>query len=149
MDSTQQTVGETRFLKLRWTLGVICILGLMVIFIGQKQSVASWLGIVNPSWAFFIDKVTRYLLNDLFMIGLIGALFFQKKYILFALVVQIGGTFLLLGPYLWLKLVLHADNGPLVSFLHRIIVNPLLLILLLPAYYIQRQQTVGSRKEIL
>ena len=49
--------------------------------------------------------------------------------------VQLAGLVFILVPYLVLKLGFDAGNGPLVSFLHRLVLNPTLLLLLIPAFY--------------
>jgi exosortase F-associated protein len=73
------------------------------------------------------------------MIGLIYALFNRKQFILFAFLVQAFGLVFILTPYFILKLYFHAGNGPLISFLHRLILNPTLMILLIPAFWLQLQ----------
>lgn len=85
-----------------------------------------------------INRTIRFLLNDLFALGLIYALFVQRKYLLFAIWVQLAGVFLFLIPYFIIKLNYPSYNGPLINYLHRLILNPTLLLLLIPAFYYQR-----------
>jgi exosortase F-associated protein len=80
-------------------------------------------------------------LNDAFTIGLIYALFVEKKYVIFSLYVQLAGVVLFLLPYYVLKIYFPTYNGPLISFLHRLILNPVLLMLLIPAFYYQRRRS--------
>ena len=71
------------------------------------------------------------------MIGLIFAIFYKRKYVWFAFGVQVFGFLVVLIPYFVLKLYFHAGNGPMVSFLHRLILNPTLMVLLIPAFWLQ------------
>jgi exosortase F-associated protein len=89
---------------------------------------------------FLINRTIRFLANDFLMVGLIYALFRERKYVVFALWVQIAGLVFFLIPYFILKLRFPMYNGPLISYLHRLIMNPTLLLLLIPAFYYQRSQ---------
>ena len=126
-------------LVLRYLIGLISICGLLAVFIFQGIDVASLLGSDASKIArFIINRTIRFLLNDLFAIGLIYALFAERKYIIFSLWVQLAGIFLFLIPYFILKLNFPSYNGPLINYLHRLILNPTLLLLLIPAFYYQR-----------
>ena len=87
---------------------------------------------------FVLKKIVRFLINDFLMIGVIYGIFKTKDAIKVALIVQLFGFVFLLTPYILIKLYIGGYNGPLVSFLHRLVLNPLLLILLIPALYFQR-----------
>jgi exosortase F-associated protein len=117
-----------------------CGLGLLVIFLFQKINYAAGIGIEGETAVFIVNKSLRFLANDFLMIGLIYALFQERKYVIFALWVQLVGFVVILIPYFLLKLVFHTGNGPLVSFLHRLVLNPMLLMLLIPAFYYQRSK---------
>jgi exosortase F-associated protein len=71
---------------------------------------------------------------------LIYGLFQERKYVLFAIGVQLAGLLFVLLPYFILKFQYPAYNGPLISFLHRLVLNPLLMLLLIPAFYLQREK---------
>jgi exosortase F-associated protein len=117
----------------------------MMVFIFQKLDVATLLDIGSRSIdRFLINRTVRFLLNDVFAIGLIYALFKERKYVVFSLWVQLAGVVFFLIPYFILKLYLPSYNGPLISFLHRLILNPTLLLLLIPAFYYQKSLT-GNR----
>lgn len=92
----------------------------------------------NPA-RFILNRSIRFVLNDVLAIGLIFALFYERKYVIFAMVAQLMGMFLFLIPYFILKVNYPGYNGPLISFLHRLILNPTLLLLLIPAFYFQKQ----------
>ncbi len=126
---------------LRWRLiiGILSVSGMVAVFLFQRIDVASMLGVGGPPiYKFLINRTIRFLLNDAFAIGLIYALFEKKKYIIFSLYVQLVGVVLFLIPYFILKVYLPTYNGPMISFLHRLILNPTLLLLLIPAFYYQR-----------
>lgn len=123
----------------RVVIGLLCLTGLAVVFLFQQIDAASLLGDGMKSvHRFIINRTVRFLLNDLFAIGLIYAIFNERKYVVFAVWVQLAGLVAFLFPYFILKLNFPRYNGPLISFLHRMIVNPLLLLLLIPAFYYQR-----------
>lgn len=124
----------------RILIGIICVSGLVTVFLFQQFDIAGLIGVHEKVSRFFVNRTIRFLLNDALALGLIYALFRERKYVVFALYVQIAGTFLFLVPYFILKIYLPRYNGPLISFLHRLILNPTLLMLLIPAFYYQRQQ---------
>ena len=126
----------------RIVIGVVCVAGLVVVFLFQGLDLAGLLGFGSSAiHKFFINRTFRFLLNDAFTIGLIYALFQERKYVVFSLYVQVVGMFLFLFPYFVLKIYWPRYNGPLISFLHRLILNPTLLMLLIPAFYYQRKKT--------
>jgi exosortase F-associated protein len=123
----------------RIVVGNVSISGLITVFLFQQFDVAGLIGLQEKLGRFFINRTIRFLLNDALALGLIYSLFRERKYVIFALYVQIAGVLLFLIPYFILKIYLPRYNGPLISFLHRIIMNPTLLMLLIPAFYYQRQ----------
>jgi exosortase F-associated protein len=126
----------------RWLIGVVCTAGLVLVFLFQRLDVAGALHLATvPVHKFLINRTVRFLLNDLLAIGLLYALFYERKYVVFALWIQLAGTALFLVPYFVLKLYFPSYNGPLISYLHRLILNPTLLLLLIPAFYYQRSRS--------
>jgi exosortase F-associated protein len=122
----------------------LSILALTAIFLFQGFNFAKLIipdiGLMSKIFVFNTNKAIRFILNDIFSIMLIYALFKERRYVMFACLVQIVGMVCILFPYLILKTYYPAYNGPLISYLHRLVVNPLLLILLIPAFYYQRMQ---------
>lgn len=121
----------------RVLIGFVSVLGLLMFFLFQRVNVAGWIGVDGKTSAFLFNKTFRFIWNDVLMIGVINALFGQKRFVYFALMVQLFGILFVLLPYFVLKLYFHADNGPLISFLHRLVLNPTLMILLIPAFWLQ------------
>lgn len=123
----------------RVVIGILSVAGLVTVFLFQQFDIAALIGVDEKIVRFFINRIIRFFLNDTFALGLIYALFRERKYVIFALYVQVAGVFFFLLPYFILKIYFPAYNGPLISFLHRLILNPTLLMLLIPAFYYQRQ----------
>lgn len=119
----------------RLLIGIISIVGLALVFLFQKTNVAELLGFANGTFRdFVINRSTRFLLNDLFALGIVYALFPERKFVMFAVYVQLFGFLFFLIPYFLLRYNTEW-NGPLLNFLHRIILNPILVLLLIPAFY--------------
>jgi exosortase F-associated protein len=124
----------------RIVLLVLCAAGLVFTFIFQRFDTATYFNLADaPIHKFIINRTMRFFLNDIFAIGLIYALFPEKKYVIFSIYVQVVGIFLFLIPYFILKIYWPSYNGPLINFLHRLILNPILLLLLIPAFYYQQR----------
>jgi exosortase F-associated protein len=124
----------------RWIVGITSGIALVLFFMFQRIDISNFLGIANRTTAFIVNKTLRFVVNDVLMVGVIYALFSQKRFVYFALFVQVAGVVFLLVPYFILKLYFHADNGPLVSFLHRLVLNPTLMMLLIPAFWLQSRK---------
>ena len=129
----------------RVAVGVFCVAGLVAVFLFQRWDVAGLIGIETNINKFLLNRAIRFLLNDVLTIGLIYALFAERKYVIFAVYVQLAGVILFLLPYFILKVYFPSYNGPLISFLHRLIVNPTLLLLLIPAFYYQKTQNAATK----
>lgn len=123
----------------------LSLIGLAAVFLFQSANISGKLGFESSLAQFLINKSIRFLLNDMLVILLIYALFWNKKYLTFSVYVQLAGTVLFLLPYFILKVYYPAYNGPLISFLHRLIINPVLLILLIPAFYHQEYLALKNR----
>lgn len=97
-----------------------------------------------PTVPFVVNKVLRYLLNDLFSIAIIYGLFFEKKYARFAMFVMFFGLFVLVPAYLILFLSQPAGFSSMLSHLHRVVMNPVLMMLLIPAFFYQRKMQAAQ-----
>ncbi len=125
----------------RILIGVFSVAGLVLIFLFQRVDVATSLGVESGMWKFIVNRSIRFILNDVLAILLIYALFVERKYVLFAVGVQVFGMVFVLIPYFLLKFQLPGYNGPLISFLHRLVLNPTLILLLIPAFYYQKKNS--------
>jgi exosortase F-associated protein len=101
---------------------------------------------VDP-WAFSFNKVFRYLSNDFFAILLISALFPESKYYRFALWVLLLGLVLLVPLYIYLYLKQPAGFSSMVSHLHRMVMNPVLMLLLIPSFFYQKKLGKANQNE--
>lgn len=95
--------------------------------------------------AFIVNKAGRYLCNDLFSIAIIYGIFHERKYARFAVYVMLFGLFVLLPIYLSLYLLRPEGFSSMLSHLHRVVMNPVLMMLLIPAFAAQRR---GGREEV-
>jgi exosortase F-associated protein len=128
--------------RLTWRIvaGTVSVIGLLVVYLFQYVDVYHYMFRYNdnPAYAFIVNRSIRYLINDACMISLIYALFNERKYVLFGVFIQFVGIVLFLTPYFIIKFKFPFYNGPLISFLHRLVINPLLMILLIPAIFYQK-----------
>jgi exosortase F-associated protein len=128
--------------EIRFGVAALSIAGLLMVFLYQRFDVAHLVfHEISRTTAFIINRTIRFLVNDLFALGLIYALFPIRRYVTFAVAVQLVGVVLFLVPYFILKIYHPSYNGPLINFIHRLILNPILLLLLIPAFYYQRNVT--------
>lgn len=102
--------------------------------------------VVNP-WSFSLNKVFRYLLNDLFAMAIIGALFPDRNYVRFAFAVLLFGLLVLVPSYIALYLAQPVGFSSLVGHLHRLVMNPILMMLLIPAFFYQRKLKEEADRE--
>jgi exosortase F-associated protein len=138
--------------KKRTLLALLSTGALLLIFVLQRFHygffVMDLLGMstqVNPEkgLALVLNKLFRFLLNDFFALLLLYAIFYERKYVLFGLMVQVFGLVVFLIPYLYLA-TQYDFPRPLTSYLHRIVMNPTLLMLLIPTLLYQRSRQQSS-----
>ncbi|MEQ8424779.1 MAG: exosortase F system-associated protein [Cyclobacteriaceae bacterium] len=126
----------------RIIIGALSVIGLVVIFLFQQTDLAGSLGLgMSDINRFIFNRTVRFLLNDGLTIALIYAIFVERKYVLVSFYVQVAGLIFILIPYFILKTHYPLYNGPLINFIHRLVLNPLLLMLLIPAFYYQQHNS--------
>lgn len=132
----------------KYSLGLLAILMLVVMYMLQRTNYCELLyGIIDidlPSAnaQFIFNRTLRFLINDLSVILLIYVIFESRGLVKIAFFVQLFGLFVVLPLYFYFKLTLEGTSeisSPLLSFIHRIIVNPILMLLLIPAFYYQKR----------
>lgn len=127
----------------------VSILVLIAVYVLQRFSYAHALNsllpdslqIVNPNSVFIINKTVRLILNDAASVCLIYALFPGRNYLRVAFYLLLVELFVILPIYFVIKLNLEGDSeisSPLLSQIHRLIVNPLLMFLLMFGFLYQR-----------
>jgi exosortase F-associated protein len=122
------------------------IAGVMCTYLLQDMEFAAALGLSERA-EFVVRKAFRVALNDLFMLVLVGAWFRDKSVTRLAILIQLIDGLILLPIYLVVKLHFEGASEvsmPLLSQFHRIIVNPTLMLLLIPAVYFQRAKQKRS-----
>jgi len=91
----------------------------------------------------FIDIALRYLLNGLISLGVIYLLFQKKILVLFSIKLYLI-LFVLLTTFYFLLLNTEFSSGYLLAFYaRRLLIHPVILIALLPAFYFQYKLKKG------
>jgi exosortase F-associated protein len=139
----------------RYILIAVSLSMLLVVFIFQRFNFAEVINHVvpqvveirNPNGVFILNKTLRLVLNDFACMILIFALFSTRKYVRAAFYLFLLELLVLLPIYFLLKLTLEGDSelsSPLLSHIHRLIVNPLLMFLLIAGFIYQRLKVEKS-----
>jgi exosortase F-associated protein len=135
----------------KYLLSATSLCALVLVYLFQRESFAGLINMilpatwqmVNPNLIFAVNKTSRLVLNDLACIVLIYAVFRKPVYLRAAFYLFLIELLVLLPVYLVLKLSLEGDSeisSPLLSQIHRLIVNPLLMFLLMAGFIFQRLQ---------
>jgi exosortase F-associated protein len=96
---------------------------------------------VHPFGIFILNKTVRMVINDLACFVMIWALFEQKKYLRLAWYLFLIELLVILPLYFAVKLTVEGDSeisSPLLSQIHRLIVNPVLMFLLIFGFTYQK-----------
>ncbi len=128
----------------RWMLGFLAICLMTLVYIFQRK----WLWFPEIPFTdqvkylpFIMNRLSRLIINDSLCLLLFIAIFNRKAELKLASWVFVIELMLVLPFYLTLKLLLEGDaeiSTPLLSFIHRLIVNPLLMMILLSGLLYQR-----------
>jgi len=126
----------------------LALAGWVLVYVGQQFDFTRFKfvsglyeqGHINEGdyWRFCINKILRFTLNDLLSILFIYGLFKEAKYVRLAFLVMLLGLLILLPLYLGLNYAMGLDGYHKLQFLHRITMNPVLMILLIPAIFYQK-----------
>jgi len=103
----------------------------------------------HPYVYFIFNKTIRLVGNDMACMLMIYVFFRERKYLQVSFYFFLLELLLILPLYFWIKLSMEGDSeisSPLLSQVHRIIVNPILMILLMIAFWYQRRQANKSDK---
>lgn len=135
----------------RLLLLLFSIIGLALVYLLQESLTISFLvkSQIGANTEFIFKKLIRVTLNDFCMLLFIQAWFNTKSITKLGLWVQVIDTFILLPIYLLIKLNIEGPgeiSSPLLSQWHRLIVNPTLMLLLIPAIHFQRIKESSSIK---
>lgn len=100
---------------------------------------------------FIFNKTFRLVVNDLGCFLLIAGIFQERKYLVISFYVFLVELFLILPLYFFIKLSLEGVreiSSPLLSFVHRLIVNPMLMFLLMLGFVyqiLQEKKSTGGK----
>ena len=127
----------------RLVLATIAIITLVALYLFQRFNYAAvFFPGITADFQFIFNRTFRYFFNDLAVILLLWALFQSKKLLKIAFALQLFGLVVILPVYFFFKLSLEGPtelSSPLLSFIHRIVVNPILMLLLIPGWYYQQR----------
>ena len=124
----------------------VSLLLLAMVYVFQRWDYLNSIGRIfgtdfGPTTTFVINRTLRLIINDALCFLLIYALFREKKYLRIAFLVFCFELFFMLPLYLTVKLSMEGPSeisSPLLSPIHRLIVNPMLMLILMVAFYYQR-----------
>lgn len=131
------------------------ITALLLVYIFQRFNYAAFFNklltlemLTYPNVVFAINRTTRLLINDILCMVLIFALFQKRSYLRLSAIIFGFELLVMLPLYLWIKLSMEGPSeisSPLLSPIHRMIVNPLLMIVLIAALYYQQYMTSKAK----
>lgn len=128
---------------------VFGFIGLALVYVGQKKIFYDpFLDFIyNPVsdnypdlaiGKYVFSKILRFLANDGLAILIIYGFFGPGKYVKFAAYILLFGLVVLLPIYLVLVIYFYQDTYSFLNHLHRLVLNPVLMMLLIPAFYSQK-----------
>ena len=110
-------------------------------FLSFFLTVVGYDGSPHPYSYFVVNKTIRLVINDAACFLMMWAIFQEPKYLRLGLYVFLVEVLVLLPVYFMIKLYWEGDSeisSPLLSQIHRMIVNPTLMLLLMVALFYQR-----------
>ena len=130
----------------RWVLASLAIGSMLLLYIFQRKLI--WFQGEPQAdqfqyLPFILNKAMRLVLNDSLCVILFVAIFNNRAELKLASFVFVIELLILLPFYFLLKLTLEGDSeisSPLLSFIHRLIVNPLLMIVRLMGLLYQKKR---------
>jgi exosortase F-associated protein len=141
----------------RKLLAVSMLLVLVSTYVFQRFDFFSFFGNIfdiagrdYPYARFAFNRALRMVINDTACVVLIAVWFRQESYTRMATWVFVVEVLVILPLYLWIKLSLEGDSeisSPILSQVHRLIVNPMLMILLMVAFLYQRRQESAQKQQ--
>ncbi len=131
----------------RILFSILSITTLIALYVFQRFNYAELISTsFLPNTQFIINRTIRFFFNDLSVILLIYAIYQNKALLKIAFGIQLLEMLVILPIYFYLKLSTEGPtelSSPLLSFVHRIVVNPIIMLLLIPAFWFQSQRTIS------
>lgn len=113
---------------------------MMSTYLFQQFDFSSLAGQYSGITKFVVNRSVRFILNDIACLLIIIAVFNKSDYLKVSLWIFLVELMILLPGYFIVKLSFEGDSeisSPLLSQIHRIIVNPLLMIILIMGFIYQ------------
>ena len=133
-------------LRVRISMVAFAMIALFLIYLFQGLNYVQGFNL-SPNSTFVANRTIRLILNDSLCMVLIAALFQKRSYLRLAGIIFMIELLIILPAYLLIKLSLEGPSeisSPLLSPIHRMIVNPLLMIILIGAFYYQKYFSSSS-----
>ena len=134
---------------------VFSIVLLLLVYVFQRFNYAYFFNkllalkvLSDPNVVFMVNRTSRLIINDTLCMVLIFALFQKRSYLRLSDIIFGFEMMVMLPLYLWIKLSMEGPSeisSPLLSPIHRMIVNPLLMIVLIAALYYQQYMTSKAK----
>lgn len=96
-------------------------------------------------WAYNLNLTFRYLLNTLVSIGIIWYLFKNKTYIKFSVLIYIAVFIIGLITFWIIADNIQSKDFMLLFYIRRFLIQPILVIVLIPAFYFQKLNKKGHK----
>lgn len=125
------------------------VLGLAVIYVFQRDLFYSGFSDMGAGTVkvenfdtsrFMWHKFVRLLLNDTFSLFIIFGIFMRKDFMQFGFRLLLIEVFIILPIYLSLSIFAYEYTRFFLQHIHRLIVNPVLMMLLIPAFFYQQHK---------
>lgn len=85
-----------------------------------------------------LSVISRYLINTIISILIIGLIFWSRKYMLFTSYVYVGFFVILLPIYIYFVESEFSLGENMGFYIRRFLIQPILLLVLIPAFYYQK-----------
>jgi exosortase F-associated protein len=132
---------------MRWQPWVIAAVAMLVLLVSFQFRAMNFTGLLlgdgaddARAWIIILNKVVRYLINDLAALALLWVLFQRRDYLQLAVAVLLFGLVVLLRLYFVGYFFFQDSLGVTLSYLHRLVMNPTLMMLLIPLFYYMKDE---------
>jgi exosortase F-associated protein len=136
--------------QVRRLLVTFAVLALAAVYLFQQFDFSGFFNFaISANAKFILNRTIRFLVNDAACLLIIAAVFNESSYLRLASIVFAVEFFVLLPLYFAVKLSLEGDaeiSSPFLSQFHRMIVNPLLMVVLIAGMLYQRLISSNPQK---
>ena len=121
-------------------LGSVSVMALVLMYLFQQFDFSALAGEYSPNARFVVNKSMRFLINEGSCLLFITAVFNRSSYLRISTWIFLTELVIVLPLYFVVKLYVEGASeisSPLLSQWHRMIVNPLLMIVLMMGFLYQ------------